>query len=277
MLARWRKARKMTGQALGDRVGMSQAKISRLETGAVTAEPADVRLIGEKLGIPATEVIQAVALAERGQERLTDWTTARPRLVERQQEVGRVEMQAREIRVFQPAVVPGLTQTSEYARAVLFALKDLYDPHNSDSPLAVSEAVNARMKRSEILFLPDHKFYFLITEQVLRNRVCEPAAMVAQIARVRELANCQNVDFRILPDTAELPVAPYHGFSIIDDRQISVDLLNTMVWSNGRKTIQDYRRVFDALLSVASTDINDLLNAYQARYARMLLPESMAG
>ncbi|MET7396949.1 helix-turn-helix transcriptional regulator [Dactylosporangium sp. NPDC005572] len=278
VLARWRKRRKLTGQALGSRVGMTQSKISRLETGAVAAEPGDVRLLAEELGMPPAEVERIVELAERSDDRLTDWTSAQPGLSARQREMGRIEESARAHRVFQPTVVPGLIQTSEYARAILSSFKDeLDDARIADSPVAVAEAVNARMRRSQILFLPDRTFHFLITEQVLRNRVCDPAAMVAQIARLREVAAYPNVDLRIIADDAELPIAPYHGFYVADDRWVIVDLFNASVLSKGRRTVHTYRRVFDALEGVASTEIGDLLDDYQARYARMLLPDSIAG
>jgi transcriptional regulator with XRE-family HTH domain len=277
VLARWRKRKRLTGQALGELAGMSQAKISRLENGVVAAEPGDVRLLAEHLGMPSAEVERVVALAERADNRLTDWTSAQPGLADRQNQTAQIEEHAKEIRVFQPAVVPGLAQTTEYARAILSDLKDeLDDARVADSPIDVSEAVNARTRRSQVLLLPDHEFHFLITEQVLRNRVCDPAAMIAQIGRLREVAAFPNVHLRIIEDGAELPIAPYHGFYVADDKWVSVDLFNVSVMSKGRRTVHTFRRVFAALESVASANTDDLLNRYQAAYARTLLSNSVA-
>jgi transcriptional regulator with XRE-family HTH domain len=276
ILARWRKQKRMTGQALGERVRMSQAKISRLENGVVAVEPGDVRLLAEQLGRTPAEVEWVVALAERAGDRLTDWRSGYSSLSDRQDEAGRVETQAKEIRVLQPTVVPGLIQTSEYARAIFTGLKGSFRSENSDSPLAVSEAVNARMKRSEILLKPGHRFFFVITEQVLRNRVCDPAAMVSQIARLREVAAFPNVDLRIVTDDTDLPTPPYHGFNIADDRRVSVDLFNTIVESTWHETIRTYRQVFDDLESVARVEIGELLGDYQLRYARMIVEDSVA-
>jgi len=274
ILARWRKRRKMTGQALGDRVGMSQAKISRLETGVVTAEPSDVRLIAEALEVPPTEVEHLVELAEHADDRLTEWTSAGHGSADRQREYARKETAAKELRVFQPAVVPGLVQTSEYARAVLTASHDGKDDRQRTQ--AVSGAVNARMVRNQILYLPDRRFHFLITEQVLRNRVCEPAEMIAQIHRLREVADFPGVQLRIIADGTTLPVPPYHGFEVADERWVSVDLFTSSVYSGGRKTTRDYRRVFDELEAAAVTDIDDILDRHQAEYARMLLTNRVA-
>lgn len=276
ILARWRKRLKLTGQALGDRVGMSQAKISRLENGVVAAEPGDVRLLAQELGMPPDEVQRVVELAEHADNQLTDWTWAQHGLAIAQDEMGRIETAAKELRVFQPAVIPGLLQTSEYARAIMSELKDeLDDARLADSTATVSEAVTARIKRSEILTLSNREFHFLITEQVLRNRVCKPAEMLAQIDRVRELATVPNVHLRIIPDDAPLPIAPLHGFYVADDRWVSVDLFNTTVMSKGRRTVRTYRRAFDALERVALADTGELLKRYEAQYVRMLLPKSV--
>jgi transcriptional regulator with XRE-family HTH domain len=273
ILARWRKQRRLTGQALGERVGMTQSRISRLETGAIAAEPSDVRVLGGELGVPADDVEKVVAMVERVDERLTDWLSESLDLAERQDETARIEKPAREIRVFQPAVVPGLAQTDVYARAVLSGLKDgLDDARVADSAIAVSNAVNARVQRAGILLLPDRTFHFLMTEQVLRNQVCEPAAMIAQIARLRELAAYPNVDLRIIANDAELPIAPFHGFYVADDRWVSVDLFNSTLKARGARIVHTYRRVFDLLEAVALPDAGDVLNDYEKRYARMLLP-----
>lgn len=277
ILARWRRRRKLTGHALGDLVGMSQAKISRLETGAVAAEPGDVRLLAEALGMPPAEVNRVVELAERADDRLTDWTSAQPGLAERQREMGNIEQSAKEHRIFQPTVVPGLMQTSEYARAILSDLRDeLDDARIADSMGAVSAAVNARMQRNHILLLPDREFHFLITEQVLRNLVCKPAEMIAQIDRMREVAAYPNVQLRVVADDAQLPIAPYHGFYIADNRVVTVDLFTASMKSSGRRTIHAHRRVFDALERVGLAETDELLDGYQAHYAQMLLPDSLA-
>jgi transcriptional regulator with XRE-family HTH domain len=275
ILARWRKRKRITGQALGEQVGMSQAKISRLETGAVAAEPGDVRRLAEALEMPAAEVDRLVDQAEHADNQLTDWTTTGVDLAAFQHQIGQIEAAAKELRVFQPAVVPGLMQTSEYARAIMSDLTES-EARLAESAVALSEAVNARMQRNHILLLPDRQFHFLITEQVLRNRVCRPAEMIGQIDRMREVAKYPNVRLSIIPQDAQLPVAPYHGFQIADERWVSVDLFNTSLRSSGRKTVRAYRSVFDHLERVALTEVDDLLDHYQTVYVRQMLPRSVA-
>jgi transcriptional regulator with XRE-family HTH domain len=277
ILARWRKRRRLTGQVLGERVGMSQAKISRLETGAVSAEPADVRLLAEELGMPATEVERVVELAEQADYQLTDWSSAQPDLAAFQREINRIEAAAKELWVFQPTVVPGLLQTSEYARSIMSSVKEVVaDDRLADSEFAVSEAVNARMQRNMVLVGRDRRFRFLITEQVLRNRVCQPAEMIAQIDRMRNVAAYPNVDLSIVLDDADLPIATYHGFFVADERWVTVDLFNASLKAGSREAVRAYRRIFGALENVATAEVNEVFDRYQAYWTRTLLSKSAA-
>jgi transcriptional regulator with XRE-family HTH domain len=276
-LARWRKRRGIPGQALGDRVGMSQAKISRLENGVVNADPNDVRVLAVELKLPPAEVERLVDLAERTDDRLTDWRPTALGLADRQRDVGQLEATTTTHRNFQPTVVPGLLQTSEYARSIMSGLQiELDDDRIAGSAATVAVAVAARMERNQILLHPKMTFHFLMTESVLSNRVGEPVEMLGQIKRLREVSEFENVTVRIVPADADLPVAPYHGFYIADDRWVLVDLFNTSLRSRGRQTVRHYRRVFDAIERAAVADIAPLLDRYQRAYAQMLFPGTAA-
>jgi len=273
VLARWRKRKKIPGQALGDRVGMSQAKISRLETGASTPDPNDVRRLAQGLDLPSAEVERLVDLAEHSSNQLVDWRPTHLGLANRQRDVRQLETSARELRIFQPAVVVGLVQTSEYARALMSSLQtELADDQIADSAIVVSEAVAARMQRNQVLAEPDRQFHFLMSESVLSNKVCGPAEMLAQIERLREVSRQPNVNLRIVRRDADWPLAPYHGFVLMDDRCVLVDLFNTSLMSRGRRTVRHYQRVFDAIERIGTTRIDPILDEYQGLYARMLLP-----
>jgi len=276
-LARWRRRKKIPGQALGDRVGMSQAKISRLETGAVTPDPGDVRTIATALGLPIDEVERLVELAEHSTNQLADWWPTQQSLANRQRDVRQLETASRELRIFQPAVVVGLMQTSEYARALMTSLQvGLADDRIADSTEAVAEAVAARMQRNQILEQPGRRFHFVMAEAVLANEVGGPTQMLGQISRIQYIAEQENVTVHIVALDAVWPIPPFHGFSVMDERCVLVDLFNTSLISRGRRTVGHYRRVFDALESVGTPDIGDVLERYQRFYARRLLPDPTA-
>jgi transcriptional regulator with XRE-family HTH domain len=276
-LARWRRRKKIPGQALGDRVGMSQAKISRLETGAVTPDPNDVRRLATALGLPEQEIERLVELADHTTNQLTDWRPTQQSLANRQQDVRQLEASTRELRIFQPAVVVGLLQTSEYARALMTSLQTaLADDRIADSTEVVAEAVAARMQRNQVLEQPGRRFHFLMAEAVLAHQVGGPAEMLGQIARIQDVSEQENVSIRFIPLDTVWPISPYHGFYVMDDRCVLVDLFNQSLMSRGRRTIRHYQRVFDTLEDSGTEQIGDILDKYRHIYARRLLPESVA-
>ncbi|GAB2591530.1 transcriptional regulator [Paractinoplanes abujensis] len=271
-LAWWRKRRKISGQVLGRRVGMSQAKISRLETGVSTPDPEDVRRIAESLDLPSAEVERLASLAEQSEQPLIDWQAAEPNLTNRQEIIKSLEALVREVRVFQPAVVPGLLQTSEYARSVLKSFRfEVGENELGASELAISEAVAERMARGQALYKPDRQFHFLLAETVLTTMVCEPLDMLGQIKRLREVAALPNVTVKFIRHYTRWPVPPLNGFELMGDRAVMVDTVNSSLVSRAdRQVVQQHRRIFEALESVATTDIGPVMDAHQDRYLQML-------
>jgi hypothetical protein len=249
---------------------MSQAKISRIETGAVTADPADVRAIVRVLAVPAEEAERLVDRAERAQNTMMDWRPGQLEIADRQREVARIEAVTAEFRVFQPAVVVGLAQTSEYARAILTRYQaDLAATGSGAALGAVSDAVAARVRRHLVLANSTKRFHFVMTESVLSNRVCRPAEMLGQIERLRDIAGQDNIALKLIPADTELTIPPYHGFELLDDRHVMVDLFNTTLTSGGRTDAALYRRVFDSLDARATADIDELLGKYTDHYLEL--------
>lgn len=265
-LANLRRRRGLTGHELGRLAGMSQAKISKIETGAVVPTPRDVQRLAGLLGAPDDVVADLTEQAEGLHARFVDWRVTSQRLTAGQQIVATNEERARTIRVFQPAVVPGLLQTAEYARAVITDYATVFagvGVPQQDVPPAVS----LRIRRQEALYDRSKRFVFVVTESVLRNRVCAPAAMLAQLDRLRSVAALENVTVGVVPSAARLAYPPLHGFQMFDDRAVVVDMINTSVASRGKADLRAYRTVFDYYLRVAETDLGPFLDRYTRLYA----------
>jgi transcriptional regulator with XRE-family HTH domain len=264
----------LTGQQLADRVGagMSQAKISRLETGAATVDPRDVSRLARALGLgpAASDMLAGRADADRvarGEGRTTEWRPTRFAAADRQHEVEQVENGAREVRVFQNAVVVGLLQTSEYTRALLTAVQAaLAGAKIADSAADIADAVSGRMRRQSALAEPGRRFHFVMSETVLGNRVCRPTEMLAQLDRIQEVAAQRNVTVGIIPADARLRIPAFHGFELIDDKRVMVDLVKTTLQAHDRAEVRLYRRYFDVLAEQATTDIAPILGRYFDAY-----------
>src|SRR5688572_24624953 len=89
-LASFRRRAGLTGHELAARTGMTQSRISRLETGAVLPDPAAVRRIAEALGLSPQVLEELVARADGEHNRMQD---VRPdsSLTSRQTDLGELE------------------------------------------------------------------------------------------------------------------------------------------------------------------------------------------
>ena len=263
----------LTGQQLADLVGMSQAKISRIETGAGSVNPRDVGRLARALQADRDTISRLVERAERSNDRMTDFRPARGAVASMQREVAQLERSTRTFRVFQPTVIVGLAQTSEYARAVLTAAHGIRATVAGDGGVAaVPEAVSARVQRQEVLAEPDRRFHFVMSEAALANRFGRAEDMPAQIQRLRDLAQQDNVTVRIITVETRLTIPPYHGFELLDDRVVVVDVFNTSLTARGRLDVELYRQVFDALDAAATDDIDPILDRYLDLYLDLSRP-----
>jgi transcriptional regulator with XRE-family HTH domain len=268
-LAQLRRDKGMTGQQLGRLAGVSQAKISRIETGAATPARGDVERIARALGAGPDVVQRLVDQVEGNHNRMTDWrlTASGGRVTKAQKEIAAIEDSTTVFRLFNPTVFSGLLQTAEYARTVFDAVVQAgREGDGAQSAKAVPVAVSARVQRQENLADPGKKFHFVLTEAVLQHLVCHPTDMIAQIHRVQRIAAQGNVSIGLIPATSQLVYLPPHSFAIYDNRVVLVDLINTFVVSRGRSDIQLYQKVFDALEKRVTEDIDPILNRYLDRY-----------
>jgi transcriptional regulator with XRE-family HTH domain len=266
-LAALRKRKGVTGHDLGVDAGMSQAKISKIETGAVTPTSRDVERLAHALGASDHLVRALVDQVEGLHDRFTDWRIDVKRLANRQHELGAHEHRARTIRVFAPAIIPGLLQTTEYARTVLGEVSTVMPDSGGEEEPVVPPAVSARIQRQEVLYDERKKFVFVVGETVLLNRICSAPAMVGQIHRLRTVAALENVTIGIVPTSAELAFPPLHPFDLYDDRLVTAEMVSTVVTSRGKVDVRTYRSVFESYLERAVFDLDEILDKYLSLYA----------
>jgi transcriptional regulator with XRE-family HTH domain len=248
--ARFRQLRKdagLTGKQVAERLGWSQPKVSRIERGQRT---------------PSEEDLQAFAQLVRATAEITDELLTRVRTVHSvhaawrrqlaggaavgQHDILELEASVRLVRAFEPAVIPGMLETDDYARKLFDDVVALYGIPND-----AEEAVRIRLRRQQLIHDPARRFEFVIGEAALRSQVCPPPVMRAQLDLVRALSNLETVDVFILPTDAKLPFLPLHGFWIFDDELVSVETVHTRVEARDPSEVALYLRVFDQLKASA--------------------------
>ncbi|BCY13053.1 helix-turn-helix transcriptional regulator [Actinoplanes sp. L3-i22] len=269
ILGRMRRSRKINGSTLGAMVGMSQPKISRIERedGGPPA-PADVVAIARALEADEATIDDLRRRAEQAHDRMTEWRPAAAGLANRQRGVAEWEFSAKEIRDFQPAVLPGLVQTGSYMRATLMSFQRVVQSDGDEREL--SRAITARTERQEVIADTGITFRIVITEAVLRTRICPPASMIEQLSHLRELAHRPNVRFAVVPEEVPTPIPPQLGFTIFDEDMVVIETYNTGLFSRGGNVVRQYGRVFEGFEQAATTDIEPILARYEAYYVEKL-------
>ena len=123
------------------------------------------------------------------------------------------------IRDFESVFVPGLLQTPDNARSRLAVPID-YAGAPSDG---LDDAVTTRMQRQQVLYQPGKKIHIVMTEAALRYRLCDEAAMAAQLDRLTVATTIPHIRFGVIPLEARYRAPPTNGFWIFDRNLVRVE------------------------------------------------------
>jgi len=119
-------------------------------------------------------------------------------------------------------------------------------------PNDINEAVEARMRRQDILYRPEKRFHFILTEAALRYRLCPPEVMLGQLDRLISMAAVPNVKLGIIGFETAYVVAPAHGFWLLDEDRVMVETFSAELNLAQPQEISLYSSVFESLAAVAS-------------------------
>jgi transcriptional regulator with XRE-family HTH domain len=241
----------LTCEQVGERLGYSGTRISRIETGKISAKPGDVHELLEVYGVTGREANALVQLA-RDARKKGWWHTYGMNLPEWFQVYVGFEAEAVTFHDFQPLYIPGLLQTKDYARAVLLAAPVPGAPEDIDRQVAV------RLERQGILTTENPpELWFVMSEAALRVQVGSPDVMSAQMEYLAEAAARPNVTVQVLPFTSAAHVNPITGFRILgfadpkDPTVVYVEHLTGALFLEHEDEIRRYRVVFDHLRAEA--------------------------
>lgn len=237
-----RKARGLSGMAAAAAAGISQSRISRIESGRFLPTEDEIRSLCRLYRAPAairkqllttvrdlnTEIAPARVVIQRGAWKL-------------QRRIARIEAASAEICVYQPALVPGLLQTEEYMRAVFADGGDITDED-------LEQSVAARAGRAAILGT-DRDFTLIMTEGALRWQATSPGVMLRQLDHIAELA--QRIRIGVIPWTQPASVFTTHGFSMYDRREVIIGIRTGTSVITDPIDVADYVKLFAALEGMA--------------------------
>lgn len=169
----------------------SRSKLQRVEARTYAPQPAEIAHFAAAYGLSQAEAKALTDMAREARRRGWWQTSGLPKGVHL---LAGLEQAASTIRQFELALVPGLLQTSDYARALVNTV-------DVTTPIEVAEQfVAARMIRQQVIKREDPvNYHAVLNEAVLRCAVGGPRVMRGQLERLIDLAPEPHVSLQILP------------------------------------------------------------------------------
>ncbi len=223
------------------------SKVSKIENGKQTPTDDDVKAWTRATNTEGeTEALLASLHTLEVQH--AEWQRVlKAGMVGHQLELSEQDAKTKLYRSFEPAVVPGLLQTPEYARALFSRAVTVHRVPND-----VSDAVAKRMQRQEMLYRTDKAFHFVITEGTLRNRVCSVDILLGQLDRLVSLTSLRNVRLGVIGYETQYVVDPRHGFMMYNADLVRVETYSAELNLRQPHEIELYASTFEKLAKVAS-------------------------
>lgn len=194
------------------RVGISQARLSRIEQGKAVPSDEDLRALLTLYGADKAARDRLIELARDIRAGVHDerLVVQRGKTLRLQQRWRKLERESEVVRSYHPAIVIGVLQTEAYASVVL----------DGDAALIADR----QARRQAMLTTDRPRFVLLQTEGALRFRVGSAEVMREQLDAIAEASRRPNVEFGIIPFRNAVRVTPVAGFHIHDAKAAVVGL-----------------------------------------------------
>ncbi len=193
-LRRLRKRRGLTRESAGWEIRASESKISRMELGRVSFKERDVSDLLTLYGVGDPKERETLLSLARQANTPGWWHHFGDILPPGVQSFLVLETAATLIRTYEIQFVPGLLQTSDYARAIMLL------GHPDEKPDEIDRRVALRLQRQQVLTRPDApQLWAVIDEAVLRRPIGGAEVMKAQIKALIEASRAPNIRLQIIP------------------------------------------------------------------------------
>lgn len=188
----------------------SKSKVSRIENRDQGVRPREVEQMLDAYSVGDDDLRgRLVDLAESANERGW-WLAHRKNLPDDFYRYLSMEAELVALRQFEPALIPGLLQTSDFMRALVQGV------HAAMSDEEVERRVAARLARQRLLTRESPpELHFILDEAILRRGIGRAPVMRHQLQRLAQLAAEPNVTVQILPLTSGAHPGLEGPFSIL--------------------------------------------------------------
>ncbi|MFF5110663.1 helix-turn-helix domain-containing protein [Streptosporangium sp. NPDC000509] len=263
-LRRLRVERGLSMQEVAERMDLTAASVSRIETGRRGIRPRDLRAFLDMYEVPEVDREPLMALSREARQRGW-WQNYGDVLPGEYATLIGLEAEAASVRTYQQTLVPGLLQTEEYAWAVVAATRP------GDAEEEIERRVSVRMERQKRL-ADDHplELSVVLGEGVVRQHMGTTEITATQLKYLAEVGRRPNIMIQVLPYRAGAHQAMTGSFNIVgfpapsDLDVIYLENMSSGLYLEDSADVRRYVAVFDylraAALSPADTAVM-LMNA----------------
>lgn len=204
-----REARKTAGFKAGDAAraaGISPPTLSKYERAENPWPSSVVYQLCDEYGLPSDDRGKLVELAKQREpgwwqtNSIPDWFTPY---------IG-AESEATELENYDDALVPGLSQTPDYARSLIEATLSGLTSAQVDERVAIRTRRQQRLQGEDPL-----RFSTVFNETALHRTIGGPEVMHEQLAHLLDVAERAHVDLRVLPFSAGAHPATEGSFVLL--------------------------------------------------------------
>ena len=251
-LRRLRDEAGLTQDDVAGQLDWHPTKVMRIETGRTAPHPNDVRVMLGLYGVTNPEQVTAlVKLAQDARQRGW-WYSYRDVLLNRYEFFIGLEAEASSIRNFELAMVPGLLQTEDYARALISG-----GPMELDAT-EVDRRVEVRMTRQQALDRDERpQLWVIVDEAAIRRTVGGPAVMRAQLEALVTAAGQARTTIQVVPYSAGAHPGQLGPFVILgfpepsEPEVVTMETVGGNLYVDKPEEVRLYTTAFDHLRAVA--------------------------
>ncbi|WP_239334453.1 helix-turn-helix transcriptional regulator [Frankia sp. CiP3] len=242
-----RVAAKLSGKELAESLSWTGSKVSKIENGKQTPTDDDIK-DWTRATNSKNQTASLLAALHNLELQHAEWQRVlKAGMKSHQLTLSQLDERTKFYRGFENTVIPGLTQTPEYARARFAQVVMVHKVPND-----INEAVKVRMQRQEMLYRPDKRFHFVITEAALRYRLVSRDIMIGQLDRLMAMTSMRNVKLGIIDFKTQYVTDPRHGFWVLDDHLVQFESYSAEINLRQPQEIELYSGIFEHLAAVAS-------------------------
>lgn len=250
-LKTYRLAAKMDQVQAAEVIAAHQTRVSRIETGHVSARPLEIRAMLNAYGVDDPEVREKLEELARQSKRRGWWLEHAAHLRPDYVDHIALEDDATYIREWQPVMMPGLLQTPAYAEASIAGGANYIDPER------VTQLVKVRVGRQTKIDEGGASYTAILWEAVITHPLVSVEIHREQLAAILEIGKRKNVTVQVLPFSAGLlagTISSFSSFSFDEEPTVEAVTLENLRGTSvleGPEDLAAYANAFDLLRSSA--------------------------